>query len=409
MDMKFIAICLISLGLMGCGVPGSGFDAKSVSDLLTEAEVSPDVAPVPSGAGAPPEPVMEIPTPSGRGKTVLDVMGPRPNGAIRKPLPAPQDKPGTLPQPAPQPEPVTESESEGAANLVQHRPVETSKPSIQKPETEQEPAPAAEGEDQKPTPSPRPRFRVQDINWSSPGRPQAQGKPLPLSALPYWYAYPWMDVPHKVEWTRYLLEKISESRIFFEANPTDATRFCPRFSNLTEDEKKLFWLRFFSVLSEMESSFKPRTVVHDVKVGPNIYSSGLFQLSLESSQSRLFGCSMIQVQEDLLDPKKNIACTIRIFSHYLRKDGVIADHLNDKPMNAWRGGSRYWAPLRHPDLKTKAGENRLDSWVQQSRPKWIEQAQQDIHPARLDSDYRKKGEKMFQKLIRVMNMMPICR
>lgn len=259
----------------------------------------------------------------------------------------------------------------------------------------------------EPTPAPATNeFSLGQINWSASPRPTLNGRPAPLGILPYWYDYPWVRVTEQNQWTQTLLENLDQLPAFHSIVPQDMERFCPRYPSMNKDERKLFWARYFSVLIEMESTFNPRLVVHDTGVGPNIYSSGLLQLSLRSVQHPPYGCSMIRQQNDLLDPRKNIACGVRVMAHFLRNDQIATGYRESA--RTWLGGARYWAPLRHDHLRSARGRGMLDSWIQQFRTGWQRAGASDQHPAREDSERRRKGEKKLEKLLRLMNGMPLC-
>lgn len=268
------------------------------------------------------------------------------------------------------------------------------------------PAPVTETPAAPPT-RPTPSISLAGIDWGNgQERPTINGKPAPLGLLPYWHDYPWKPVPEQSKWNQWLLTEFASHKVFMEGTPQNITRFCPRYGSLAPDERKLFWLRFFSVLSEMESTFDSQNVTHDKKVGPNIYSSGLLQLSLASSQYKPYGCTMIREQRDLLDPQKNLSCGVRIMAHFLRKDGTATGFVD--LAGSWLGGARYWAPLRHDYLRTSSGRRKLDEWIARFRGDWKNQGLSPRHPAADDSDRRGKGEKKLEKLIRLMNGMPIC-
>jgi hypothetical protein len=115
---------------------------------------------------------------------------------------------------------------------------------------------------------------------------------------------------------------------------------------------------------------------------------------------------MIRQQSDLVDARKNLACGVRILGYYLRKDGLAAGFKDGGAY--WLGGSRYWAPLRHAHLRSPAGRSKLETWITNSRPVWIRGGMAERHPAYEDAGRRAKGEKNLEKLLRLMNGMPIC-
>lgn len=352
---------------------------------------------------------------------------PKPVAQPEPAKPAPQ-QPVVQPEPAKpapvvqQPEPVKE-EPKAEQPKEEPKPVvqpEPAKPAPQQPVVQPEPAKPAPQEPvvQQPT-KPEPQQPVvpakpvpgivAGIDFNAATWPLLEGQKAPLNMIPYWWGYPWIKVPDGKQWGLWLIEEIrgEGGKPLLNTKLSDAGRFCKNFDSFSQDQKTLFWLRFFSVLSEMECTYRPKQVTHDVAVGPNIYSSGLFQLSIESSQYKPFGCTMIKSQEDLLDPRKNIACAIRIFSYYINKDKQIAGY-DSTSNDPWRGGPRYWGPFRTSKLKTAEGRAELDKMIEQKRPLWTKEATVLRSPAYKDEDYIKAKEPMYEKMLRLMNEMQIC-
>ncbi len=129
------------------------------------------------------------------------------------------------------------------------------------------------------------------------------------------------------------------------------------FFNKSED----YWIRFFKALSKLESNFNPNTEYQENfrnSKGEWVISTGLFQISLESSQGYRCG---FNDQAGLRDPIKNLGCAIKIIKHWIRRDQTIYGRDDDK----WIGGARYWSVLRSNNSRyqlflEKLGEQKLE-------------------------------------------------
>jgi hypothetical protein len=234
-------------------------------------------------------------------------------------------------------------------------------------------------------------------------------EPNYLNNSPYWVKYPWMKITEGDKWAafiqKYLKEKTPE---LLKVVPKDAARFCMNYVNLNPEQRLTFWTRWISVLAELESTYKPTTVVKDIQVGPGIYSAGLLQISFRSVSESNYGCETIKEAKDLLDPEKNLACGMRIMKKFIVKDGYFAHYDEKDPKSSWRGGSRYWAPLRSSRLKTPAAREQLEDYVLQRREAWAKEGRSQNHPALQDEAHRKNKESAFEKFLRLINMTPLC-
>lgn len=142
------------------------------------------------------------------------------------------------------------------------------------------------------------------------------------------------------DWKNHLWDTELNNAIYFEKlselKPVDAAEF-----NLdpTKDEQ---WAKILVMMAKYESNWKPATTYQENfndRFGNPIISSGLFQISIESSNGR--GCKF-KSQDELLHPIKNIRCAVKMFAYYVRQDQRIAGKVSGK----WQGGAKYWAVLR---------------------------------------------------------------
>jgi len=134
--------------------------------------------------------------------------------------------------------------------------------------------------------------------------------------------------------------------------PRDVRRFCPRFYELAEVDKRAFWAYFFQALAGAEAGLKPTTrvrhtepevAVTDGVTGRAVRSEGLLQLTYEDQ--RRYDCDFDwerdkQLKPDdpgrtILQPKNNLECGVKI----LEKQ-VIEQR---KPLLSQSG---YWSTLR---------------------------------------------------------------
>jgi hypothetical protein len=107
----------------------------------------------------------------------------------------------------------------------------------------------------------------------------------------------------------------------------------------------MFFVKFTVAKARFESNHNPRTSYRESFSDANgrVVSRGLSQMSLLSSRNYQ-GCrAYIRTEQDLHNPARNIACSLRITKHWLDHDGVLAGQTR---RGGWRGSSRYWAVLR---------------------------------------------------------------
>ena len=133
--------------------------------------------------------------------------------------------------------------------------------------------------------------------------------------------------------------------------------FCANYSNLSEQQRKAYWVFLISSMVRFESNFNPAasyTEGFDDAQGNRVVSRGLLQLSIESGNS--YGCQFKSAKE-VHDPLKNLSCGVKILDRWLSRDGRIAGKVDSK----WRGGARYWSVLREGD---KTSYKSILSWSQ---------------------------------------------
>jgi len=119
---------------------------------------------------------------------------------------------------------------------------------------------------------------------------------------------------------------------------SDAKDFCP--NGLTTRN----WVHLFAAMIKYESNFNPKSEYKE-SFGP--ISTGLFQVSLSSSQQARYSCGF-KVQSDIHDPLRNITCGAKIIKALSLEDGRLAGKVSGK----WKGAARYFSVLR-VDTKSK--------------------------------------------------------
>ena len=340
-----------------------------------------------------------------RGKIVL----PEPITKECKALPTPTPKPTPTPTPPPTPTPVPTA-------TPTPKPTATPDPNKPTPPPSTSPTPLPSPAKPKPSPTPnRPPKPVPPADLPPDGaEPNSTGSGLldealagnqPRALLPFWHGYPWRPNPSQKIWTAHILEALrKDGRSLINSKPADIAWFCKRYPELTESDRELFWLRFISVLMENESSFNPLSITYTK--GVNVYSTGLLQLSLQSSKRSAYNCTMIQKQDDLFDWRKNVGCAIRIMVYWMEKESAITWHPS-APFQ-WRGISRYWEPVRDPRLKTALGRKCVAEAIEQRRADWVKEGLGTRHPSVLDIEYRAAGEQRYERLLRLVNQFPLC-
>lgn len=134
--------------------------------------------------------------------------------------------------------------------------------------------------------------------------------------------------------------------------PRDVRRFCPKFYEMKEEDKRAFWAYFFQALAGAEAGLKPTTrvrhtepevAVKDAVSGRAVRSEGLLQLTYEDHTR--YGCDFDwdtdktlkadDPAKTILQPKNNLECGVKILDHQIVEQR--------KPLLSASG---YWSTLR---------------------------------------------------------------
>ncbi len=155
--------------------------------------------------------------------------------------------------------------------------------------------------------------------------------------------------PWNPQWDQ-IIEKALPPEMLSSQVPRGVRRFCPRFYEMGETDKRTFWAYFFQALAGAEAGLNPNTSVrHSEPEGAiAVRSEGLLQLAY--ADHKRYGCDFNwQVDRSLkandpaktiLQPKNNLECGVKILFNQ-----IIVQH---KPLLSRSG---YWSTLQ-PDGKS---------------------------------------------------------
>jgi hypothetical protein len=157
--------------------------------------------------------------------------------------------------------------------------------------------------------------------------------------------------PWNPEWDQ-IIEKSLPPEMLSSQVPRDVRRFCPRFYDMAETDKRAFWAYFFQALAGAEASLEPKTRAHHTEPEISIpdavsrmsgHTEGLLQLTY--ADQKRYGCDFNwevdrllkpnDPAKTILQPKNNLECGVKILSNQL-----IIQH---KPLLARSG---YWSTLQ---------------------------------------------------------------
>lgn len=152
----------------------------------------------------------------------------------------------------------------------------------------------------------------------------------------------WEQIRQGKNWTEHATKALDDlgENLLGMSPPLDASEYCPRFGDLTKEQRKVFYVNLLSFIARLESDFNPEATYEegfkDAK-GKPVVSRGLLQLSQESAN--LYGCG-IRSASDLHDAATNLRCGVRVLNKWVAADRRIG--------SSSIGGGRYWAVLRDP-------------------------------------------------------------
>lgn len=151
----------------------------------------------------------------------------------------------------------------------------------------------------------------------------------------------WETVKAHPEWTGYARESLWEHGQYLL---TGELKDIGDFSTKKVTDREEFMIFLLSLMVEKESYFDPSSEYKENfkdRHGRYVISTGLFQISLESSNGSRYKCGM-KSQADLKDPRKNIECSVKILNALVKENARLAGRVSRR----WKGGARYWSVLR---------------------------------------------------------------
>ena len=256
-------------------------------------------------------------------------------------------------------------------------------------------------------------------NFTSQLYRQVYAGQKPASFLPFWHGYHFWNksvgaevIPQLTFWTEHLYTEVSKAKNLVTVNPKGIRHLCPNYVNLDREKRILFWTRLISIMASFESSYDTRTTFNEPTM-KGVKSVGLLQLSNFSSAIPEYQCSMIVppevahnrnllyqdhyrriISQNLMDPRKNLSCGVRIMNYWIGRDGVMVDNIKDQDgKRYWRGLARFWGVFRHPKLKDGSTAGSFWDEVDARRPRWQEQSRKrDALTAELLKEVRRRNE-----------------
>ena len=71
----------------------------------------------------------------------------------------------------------------------------------------------------------------------------------------------WDSIPSGRDWTAITLKAMDDlgGDLLSMESPRDAAEYCPRFSKLTRDQRKAFYVKLISAIAKLESDLNPKT------------------------------------------------------------------------------------------------------------------------------------------------------
>ena len=176
-------------------------------------------------------------------------------------------------------------------------------------------------------------------------------KPVPSTPIAEEKAVLGDDETWRPQWDG-MIEKSLPADLLSPEMGHKVRQFCPRFSRMSEADRRAFWAYFFQALSAAESGLnrtsnvqhtEPQVAVVDRVSHRMVHSEGLLQLTYEDSDR--YGCDFDwgydrklpahDPQKTILQPRNNLLCGVNILENQLVRQ--------KKPLISM---SSYWSTLR---------------------------------------------------------------
>ncbi|EPX87176.1 Transglycosylase SLT domain protein [Rubellimicrobium thermophilum DSM 16684] len=170
-----------------------------------------------------------------------------------------------------------------------------------------------------------------------------RGAPLrPVARGPWRPPALWDPLPEGRDWTQTALEAMAETSPGLpDLLPADIGDWCPGYPRASKAWRAAFWIATISALARRESNHDPQAV------GGGGAWHGLLQIA--PATARGHGCEA-DTPAELADGRANLACAVRIMTHAVARDGVVA---------AGGGGlAADWGPMSR-----EAPREAIRQWV----------------------------------------------
>lgn len=168
--------------------------------------------------------------------------------------------------------------------------------------------------------------------------------------------------PATRNWRQLVLTELTREKfpLLFDPRPnSDLVKYCPNFPKLSDDQKKIIWLRVFDGMVFFESSCKTGAQA----AGPNGTAFGLLQLHLGREQDYARDCK----KNDSKSSQRSLAC------------GIVMVHDQIDQNNKLFFDGSYWEVLRPRGRSQRAKQIASHLWYYplcQPAPK--QDAQQEL-------------------------------
>lgn len=192
--------------------------------------------------------------------------------------------------------------------------------------------------------------QCQSMKSASNATDQPSTKPAPATPIAAQKAA-LGGTPWNPQWDE-MVERAIPPEMVSSQVPRDVRQFCPRFYDMDEADKRVFWAYFFQALAGAEAGLNPTTRAHhtepevsvpDAVTGMSGRTEGLLQLTYEDEKR--YGCDF-NWQADrrlrpndpartILQPRNNLECGVKILA-----EQIIVHH---KPLLSHSG---YWSTLQ---------------------------------------------------------------
>lgn len=176
--------------------------------------------------------------------------------------------------------------------------------------------------------------RKEEAHTTAPSGPVAPPmKPAPATPI----LKEKIELGHETHWNAEwdkIVELAIPPEMVSHRVPRDVRRFCPRFYEMDEADKRAFWAYFFQALAGAEAGLKPTTRVRhtdpevavvDKVSGRMVRAEGLMQLTYEDQQR--YGCAFDwehdrkleanDAAKTILNPKNNLECGVKILDNQI--------------------------------------------------------------------------------------------